>query len=150
MSKSKLNGDSHSDDEHVAHASEAHETEGADFANGAAASESTRDKVIATAATVGVVAVGAVIFEAALIPGLVLVVAAALAPQFAPKAGSVLAPIFRSTVRGVYRLGQKSREVFAEAQEHMSDIAAEVSAEDQAKGEAKAAAPATEPHAAAI
>lgn len=92
-----------------------------------------RDTVIATVATVGVVAVGAVIFEAALIPGLALGVVAALAPQYAPKLGSALSPFFRSTVRGAYKFGRKSREMFAEAQEHLGDIAAEVSAEDATK-----------------
>ena len=105
------------------------------------ASENTsRDTAFATVATVGVVAVGAVIFEAALIPGLLLGVAAALAPRYAPAMGSALGPLFRSTVRSAYRFGQKSRQVFAEAQEHMADIAAEVSAESQAKSAAKAAA----------
>lgn len=88
---------------------------------------------VVTAATVGVVAVGALIFEAALLPGLILGVAAVLAPKYMPKIGSALNPLFRSTVRGAYRLGQKSREAFAEAQEHMHDIAAEVSAETGAR-----------------
>jgi uncharacterized protein DUF5132 len=88
---------------------------------------------ITTAATVGVVAVGAALFEVALIPGMVLGVAAVLAPQYLPKIGSALNPLFRSTVRGAYKLGQKSREAFAEAQEHFSDIAAEVNAEGDAK-----------------
>jgi hypothetical protein len=101
---------------------------------------SARDTAIATVATVGVVAVGAVIFEAALIPGLALGVVAALAPQYAPKLGSALTPLFKSTMRGAYRLGRNSREVFSEVQEHFGDIAAEVSAEH-----ANGAAPAPEP-----
>src|SRR5580658_9080160 len=106
-----------------------------------------RNTAVATAATVGVVAVGAVVFEAALIPGLILGVAAVLAPQYLPKIGSALTPAFRSTVRGAYRLGQKSREAFAEAQEHFHDIAAEVNAEDGQKSKVGAVAP--EPKAAA-
>jgi|HubBroStandDraft_1064217.scaffolds.fasta_scaffold00077_51 hypothetical protein len=98
-----------------------------------------RNTAVATAATVGVVAVGAVVFEAALIPGLILGVAAVLAPQYLPKIGSALNPLFRSTVRGAYKLGQKSREAFAEAQEHFHDIAAEVNAEDDAKAKVAAA-----------
>lgn len=114
-----------------------------DVSSAETTSTETRDTVIATAATVGVVAVGALVFEAALIPGLILGAAAALAPQVAPRLGSALNPLFRSTVRGAYRLGQKSREMFAEAQEHISDIAAEVHAEEAAKTETVVAA---EPH----
>jgi hypothetical protein len=119
--------------------------EGAEHATTAATEG--RDTAIATAATIGVVAVGAIIFEAALIPGLVLGAAAALAPQYLPRIGSALNPVLRSTVRGAYRLGQKSREALAEAQEHFHDIAAEVNAEDEAK--AKAAAEVHTPAAAA-
>ena len=133
MTKTKSNGDIKGE-EADPHAAEnvAHEPD--------AAANSDRDTVIATAATVGVVAVGAVIFEAALIPGLALGVAAVLAPQYLPKIGSALNPVFRSAVRGVYKLGQKSREAFAEAQEHIHDIAAEVNAEDGAKAKAATAA----------
>jgi hypothetical protein len=67
---------------------------------------------------------------------LILGAAAALAPQYLPRIGSALNPIFRSTVRGAYKLGQKSREALAEAQEHFHDIAAEVNAEDDAKTKA--------------
>ena len=74
-------------------------------------------------------------------------IAAVLAPQFLPRIGSALTPAFRSTVRGAYRLGQKSREALAEAQEHFHDIAAEVNAEDGAKSKATTMAP--EPKAAA-
>jgi hypothetical protein len=133
MTKTKLNGEVKMDE------ADAHATESATPAPVTPSSED-RDTAIATAATVGVVAVGAVIFEAALIPGLVLGVAAAVIPQYLPRIGSALNPLFRSSVRGVYKLGQKSREAFAEAQEHLHDIAAEVNAEDDVKAKAKAAA----------
>ena len=137
MPKTKLNGEKIEETE--AHAAD-------ESAEAIDAGHEGRDAAIATAATIGVVAVGAIIFEAALIPGLILGAAAALAPQYLPKVGSALNPIFRSTVRGAYKLGQKSREAFAEAQEHFHDIAAEVTAEDDAK--AKAAAEAKAPAAA--
>ena len=92
---------------------------------------------LATVATVGVVAVGVALFEAALLPGLVIGVAAMLAPKYLPKFGSALSPVFKSTVRSAYKVGQKTKEAVAEAQEQMSDILAEVEAE---KG-VKAAAP---------
>ena len=83
-----------------------------------------------TVATVVVVAAGAALFEAALLPGLVLGVAAMAAPKYMPKLAGALGPIFKSTVRGTFKLAQKSKEAFAEAQEHVSDIVAEVKAED--------------------
>ena len=141
MTKTKLNGDIRTEESDL-HGAEAHAAETEEQAIDAA-QHSGRDTAIATVATVGVVAVGAVIFEAALLPGLILGAAAALAPEYLPKIGAALNPLFRSTVRGAYKLGQKSREAFAEAQEHFHDIAAEVNAEDGAK--AKATAGASEP-----
>ena len=88
-------------------------------------------EIIATAATVAVVAIGAAVFEAALLPGLALGVVAALAPRVPPNIGSAIAPMFRSSVRGAYRLGQRTREMVAGAQEHVNDIVAEANAEDR-------------------
>jgi hypothetical protein len=90
---------------------------------------SARSDVVATAATVVVVGLGAAAFEAALLPGLVLGVAAMWLPQYFPKMGEALNPLLRSTVRGVYKVGHKTREMMAEAQEQFHDIAAEVHAE---------------------
>ena len=89
--------------------------------------------LVATAATVGIVGVGVAVFEAALLPGVVLGVAAMLVPKYLPRIGTALNPLFRSTVRGVYKVGQKSREMVAEAQEHVHDIVAEVDAEEDIK-----------------
>lgn len=88
-----------------------------------------RDLLVRGAVTVGVVAVGAALVEVALIPGMVLGVAAVLAPKYLPKLGESLQPAFRSTVRGLYKLNRKTREKVAEASEHMQDIVAEVHAE---------------------
>ncbi len=90
------------------------------------------EEAMTTAATVGVVAVGAALWEVALIPGIVLGVAAMLAPKYVPKMGEALAPMFRSSVRGAYKLSQKTREMVAEAKEHVNDIVAEVHAESDA------------------
>jgi hypothetical protein len=98
-----------------------------------------RSDVVATVATVAVVGVGAAVFEAALLPGLVLGVAAMWLPQYFPKMGESLNPLFRHTVRGAYKLGHKTREMMAEAQEQFHDIAAEVHAEGDAVPTAKAA-----------
>lgn len=95
------------------------------------------DEVLATAATVGVVAVGALVFEAALIPGMILGVCATLAPKALPRIGVALNPLFKSTVRGAYRLSEKAREVAAEMQEQVHDIVAEVKSEGDAKADAR-------------
>jgi hypothetical protein len=103
-------------------------------AHTSAAAEEPQDQenggINKTLATVVVVAAGAALFEAALLPGLVLGVAAMAAPKYLPKLASSLAPVFKSTVRGTFTLAQKSKEAFAEAHEHVNDIVAEVRAED--------------------
>ena len=85
--------------------------------------------LLPTVATVAVVGIGAAIFEAAILPGLVLGVAAMCVPRFYPRIGSALHPLFKSTVRGADQLRQKTREMLAEAQEQVQDIVAEVDAE---------------------
>ena len=86
-------------------------------------------KILATVATVGVVGVGVAVFEAALLPGVVLGVAAMAAPKLLPRVGSALNPVFRSTVRGIYKIGQKTKEMVHETHEQVQDIVAEVDAE---------------------
>jgi hypothetical protein len=96
--------------------------------------------MVATVATVAVVGVAAAAFEAALLPGLVLGVAAVALPRYFPKMGEALNPLFRSTIRGAVKLGRKTKEMMAEAQEQVHDIVAEVHAEG---GEAAATTPKT-------
>ena len=93
-------------------------------------------------ATVAVVAVGAALFEVALLPGIALGAAAVAAPKYFPKLGAALNPLFKSTVRGTYKLAQKSKEMFHEAREHVNDAVAE------AKHEADTAAKEADRHAA--
>ncbi|HEX4410863.1 MAG TPA: DUF5132 domain-containing protein [Xanthobacteraceae bacterium] len=100
----------------------------------------TRSDIVATATTVAVVGVGAAVFEAALLPGLVLGIAAMWLPQYFPKMGEALNPLMRSTVRGAYKLSHKTREMVAEAQEQFHGIAAEVHAEKDVDPELKKAA----------
>ncbi|MGA8654010.1 MAG: DUF5132 domain-containing protein [Xanthobacteraceae bacterium] len=102
---------------------EAPETEGAEAAG------EDRSDMVATVATVAVVGIAAAAFEVALLPGIVLGVAAVAAPKYLPKMGAALNPLFRSTVRGAYKIGQKTREMMAEAHEQVNDIVAEVHAE---------------------
>jgi Protein of unknown function (DUF5132) len=90
------------------------------------------DDFVAEVATIGVVAAGVAIVEVALLPGVVIGVAAALAPRFLPKMSTRLKPLFNSTVRGVYKLGRKARSAVGEFQERVDDITAEVKAEEAA------------------
>ena len=90
------------------------------------------DDFVAEVATIGVVAVGVAVVEAALLPGVIIGVAAALAPKFLPKMNARLKPLFNSTVRGAYKLGRKARSAVGELQERVNDIAAEVKAEEVA------------------
>jgi hypothetical protein len=80
-----------------------------------------------TALAVTAVGIGAVAFEAALLPGVILGVAAMWLPHDVRQA---FAPLAKSTVRGVYRIGQKSKELIADVQEQIQDIVAEVDAEN--------------------
>jgi Protein of unknown function (DUF5132) len=99
------------------------------------------NEAMTVAATVGIVAVGAALFEVALLPGIALGVAAMLAPKYVPKMGAAFSPMFKSTVRGAYKFGQKTREMVAEAKEQVHDIVAEVNAEgDVAQAAPKPAA----------
>jgi hypothetical protein len=79
-----------------------------------------------TAIAVTAVGVGAIALEAALLPGIVLGVAAMWLPHDMCQA---FAPLAKSAVRGVYRIGQKSKELIADVQEQIQDIVAEVDAD---------------------
>jgi CBS domain-containing protein len=67
-----------------------------------------RGDVVATAATVAAVGIGAAALEVALLPGIVLGAAAAWLPRYFPKIGETLKPLFRSTVRSAYKIGEKA------------------------------------------
>jgi hypothetical protein len=122
--KSDANGGLETAPEHIEH--EAAEVTDAEMTE---QTGEDRSDVVATVATVAVVGIGAAAFEAALLPGLVLGVAAMWLPQYFPRMGEALNPLVRSTVRGAYKLSHKTREMMAEAQEQFHDIAAEVHAE---------------------
>ncbi len=82
---------------------------------------------IATAITVAAVGIGALALETALLPGVVLGVAAMWLPHDVRQA---FAPLARSTARGVYRIGEKTKELVADVREEIGDIVAEVEAEN--------------------
>jgi hypothetical protein len=134
MSRSKLDG--HADLEHDAVKSAPEPVDPID------AVETDQSDIVLTAATVAVVGVGVIVFEAALLPGLALGVAAMLAPKVLPNLGAALNPLFKSTVRGAYQVSRKTKEMMAEAHEHVNDIVAEmnVDGEDKTHGTAAKAA----------
>ena len=100
-------------------------TADADDETSVAETTNSGDDLLVSAATVGIICVGAALFEAALIPGMVIGVAAMLAPKALPKLGTAVEPVFRGAVRGTYKLGQKARHIIAEAEEQVNDIVAE-------------------------
>jgi hypothetical protein len=91
---------------------------------------SGKDDILKTAATIGIIGVGAALIEVGLIPGIIIGVAAAYAPKYLPKVGEQLQPMFKCAVRGAYKLSRKAKGAVAEAHEQVQDIVAEVHAED--------------------
>ncbi len=96
--------------------------------------------IATTVATIGLIGVAAAVIDLALIPGIIIGVAAAYAPKYVPNLGERLQPLFNYTVRGAYKVTRTARSAVAEAQERMHDLAAEVDAEEAA--ELNGAAPA--------
>lgn len=105
-----------------------------------AEADATQPDFTTTIATIGVIGVAAALFDLALIPGMVIGVAAAYAPKYVPTLGDRLQPLFNYTVRGAYKVTRKARSAVAETQERLHDLAAEVEAEEAA--EVNGAAPA--------
>ena len=80
-------------------------------------------------ATVAAVGVAAALIEVDWIPGVLLGVAAMLAPNLLPRMGQGLRPLVKGAVRAGYSAFEKTRETVAEAGEQFQDIVAEVRAE---------------------
>ena len=94
-------------------------------------------------ATVAAVGVAAALIEVDLIPGMLLGVAAMLAPNLLPRLGNGLRPLIKSAVRAGYSIAERTRETVAEAGEQLQDIVAEVRSEQQPAGAQPAASPET-------
>jgi hypothetical protein len=118
-----------------------HDTSGSEEVTHEAHDDQENGGLNKTVATVVVVAAGAALFETALLPGIALGVAAVAAPKYFPKLAAGLSPLFKSTVRGTYKLAQKSKEMFAEAHEHVNDIVAEAKAEGETAAKQAASGP---------
>lgn len=82
-------------------------------------------------ATVAAIGIGAALIEVELIPGILIGIAAMLAPKFVPQLGSALRPLVKSAVRAGYAMVDKGRELAAETSEQLQDIVAEVKAEHE-------------------
>lgn len=93
-------------------------------------STSLSDKAL----TVAAVGVAAALIETELIPGMILGVAAMLAPDLLPKIGGGLRPLLKGALRAGYNVASRARESIAEASEQFQDIVAEVKAEQHANG----------------
>jgi hypothetical protein len=115
-------------------------TEEGDPDAGAAEAGAEGPDLATTVTTIGVIGVAAALFDLALIPGIVIGVAAAYAPKYVPTLGDRLQPLFNYTVRGAYKVTRKARHAVAETQERLHDLAAEVEAEEAS--EVNGAAPA--------
>lgn len=81
--------------------------------------------------TIGPVGAGNIIFEAALVPGILLGVAAIAVTKRATEVKSTLFPIVKSTILSVKITSQHARELIAETQEKMEDLLAEIEAEQR-------------------
>jgi hypothetical protein len=89
-------------------------------------SATKNDDIVAKAATIAVVGVGAALISTELIPGMLIGVAAAFLPGIGPK----MRPFLKSTVKAGYSAVRKTREMMAEASEQVQDMLAEAKAED--------------------
>ncbi len=87
------------------------------------------DGLASKAATVAIIGLGIALIEVELIPGMLLGVAAVLAPNLFPKIGRAIRPLVKGAVRAAYAMAEKTRETVAEAGEHFQDIVAEVKSE---------------------
>jgi hypothetical protein len=118
---------SHSEAEHHEHAH--HDAAGIETpieAEGENFGEVKTDDMVATAATVVVVGVGAALLSAELLPGMILGVAAMMLPGV----GKHMRPMLKSTVKAGYSAMRKTREMMAEASEQVQDMLAEARSED--------------------
>lgn len=89
-------------------------------------------------ATAAAVVVGAALIEIELIPGLLIGAGAVLLGKFFPEMGAYVRPAIKGALRAGFSMGQKAREVMAEASEQVHDLVAEVKHEqDQPQPEKK-------------
>lgn len=87
---------------------------------------------------------GVALIEVELIPGMLIGIAAMLAPRFLPGLGRSLRPVMKTAMRAGYATFEKTKEVIAEAGEQFQDVAAEARHEQEvAQGSSTPRKPAT-------
>ena len=90
------------------------------------------DELLTSAvATVGPLGAGVLIFEAALVPGILMGIAAIAVSKRTTDVKYTLYPIVKSTIRSLQSTGQHAKELIAETQERMEDILAEIDADQE-------------------
>jgi hypothetical protein len=94
----------------------------------------TMNPLASKAATVALVGLGVALIEVELIPGMLIGIAAMLAPSLLPRIGNALRPMLKSAVRAGYAIADKTKETVSEASEQLQDIVAEVRSEQVAPG----------------
>ncbi len=82
-------------------------------------------------ATVALVGVAVALIEIELIPGMLIGVAAMMAPKLLPRLGNVFRPMIKGAVKASYALAERTKVTMAEASENFQDITAEVRAEQE-------------------
>ena len=95
--------------------------------------EEMQPTIASKIATVAAIGIGAALIEAELIPGILLGVAAMLAPDLLPKIGRGMRPFIKGAVRAGYSVAERTKETIAEATEQFQDIVAEVKSEQPAQ-----------------
>jgi hypothetical protein len=88
------------------------------------------DEAGSVAAATAIV-VGAALIEVELIPGLIIGAGAILLGKLFPELGSYVRPAIKGALRAGFSMGQKAREVMAEASEQVHDLVAEVKHEQE-------------------
>lgn len=88
-------------------------------------------------ATAAAIVVGAALIEVSLIPGLIIGAGAILLGKLFPEMSGYVRPMVKSAVRAGFSMGQKAREVMAEASEQVHDLVAEVKQEQHPPQSAK-------------
>jgi hypothetical protein len=77
------------------------------------------------------VVVGAALIEVELIPGIIIGAGAILLGKLFPELGSYVRPAIKGALRAGFSMGQKAREIMAEANEQVHDLVAEVKHEQE-------------------
>jgi hypothetical protein len=87
------------------------------------------DLLSSAIAIVGPIGAGVFLYEAVLIPGILLGIATIAATKHTGDVKSTFYPVVKSTLHSVHTTSQHAKEFIAETQERMQDILAEIEAD---------------------